>query len=88
MAALASASMLTVYLLVCISTIKMRLAEKEKPEGFRLPGGITIPIIGIVIVLWFLSNLALHEWIALLAFIVICATYYFGVLWKKLGRRI
>ncbi len=88
LAALASASMLSVYLLVCIATIKMRLTEKEKSKGFRLPGGITIPIIGIVIVLWFLSNLARNEWIALLGFIGVCLLYYFSVLWKKLGKRI
>jgi L-asparagine transporter-like permease len=88
LAVLSSAALLTVYLLVCIATIKMRLAEKEKSEGFRLPGGILIPILGIAIVLWFLSNLAGNEWISLLGFIGVCLLYYFSALWKKLGKRI
>jgi hypothetical protein len=66
----------------------MRLTEKEKPEGFRLPGGITIPMVGIVIVLWFLSNLASNEWVAVLIFIMLCVAYYFFTLWKKVGKRI
>ncbi len=88
LAILSSAALLTVYLLVLIATIKMRLTEREKPEGFRLPGGITIPVTGIAIVLWFLSNLASNEWIAVLVFIVFCVIYYFLALWKKLGKRI
>lgn len=88
LAILSSAALLTVYLLVLIATIKMRLTEKEKPEGFRLPGGITIPLAGIAIVVWFLSNMPANEWIALLIFISLCVLYYFLVIWKKLGKRI
>jgi amino acid transporter len=88
LAILSSAALLTVYLLVCIATIKMRLAEKEKTEGFRLPFGISIPVVGIVIVVWFLSNLPRKDWFALFTFVAICTLYYFSALWKKKGKRI
>jgi amino acid transporter len=88
LAILSSAALLTVYLLVCIATIKMRLAEKEKTEGFRLPFGISIPVAGIVIVVWFLSNLPRKDWFALFTFVAICTLYYFSALWKKKGKRI
>jgi amino acid transporter len=85
LAKLSSAALLSVYLLVCIGTIKMRLGEKEKTEGFRLPFGITIPVTGILIVIWFLSNLSRQELITLLGFLLICTAYFLLVIRRRIG---
>lgn len=83
LAVLSSSALLTVYVMVCISTIKMRLTEKEKSVGFRNRGGITVPVLGLLIVIWFLSHMARKEWLALFGFILICSGYYFIVLRKR-----
>jgi len=77
LAIIASASLLTVYLGVVLATIKLRLDENGKTDGFRIPGGITIPILAAISIVWFLSNLALKEVSSLAIFLVVLSLIYF-----------
>ena len=77
LAIIASASLLTVYLGVVLATIKLRLDENGKTDGFRIPGGITIPILAAIAILWFLSNLAIKEVSSLAIFLVALSVIYF-----------
>ncbi|MBP0903934.1 APC family permease [Mariniflexile gromovii] len=62
LAVIASSSMLMLYLGVALSVIKLRSSKKHQLiEGFRIPGGLSVPILSIVIILYFLSNLAGNE---------------------------
>lgn len=63
LAIIASSSMLLLYLGVALSVIKLRKSQKEKYDGFKIPGGWTVPILSIVIILYFLSNLSTNEMI-------------------------
>lgn len=83
LAVIASASLLTVYLGVVLATIKLRLNENGKSEGFRLPAGITIPILATMAILWFLSNLAINEITSLVIFLVVLSIVYFLFLSQK-----
>ena len=63
LAIIASSSMLILYLGVALSVIKLRYSEEKISDGFKIPGGWTIPIIAILIILYFLSNLPIKEMI-------------------------
>lgn len=75
LAILSSATMLLVYLGVSISVIKLR---KVKPEvsGFKIPGGMMIPLTAILIILWLLSNLALKEGILMVVAVAVLSLLY------------
>jgi amino acid transporter len=77
LAIIASASLLTVYLGVVLATIKLRLDENKKTNGFRLPGGIIIPILAAIAIVWFLSNLAFKEVSSLSIFLLVLSAIYF-----------
>jgi basic amino acid/polyamine antiporter, APA family len=62
LAVVASASMLSIYLGVVLATIKLRLNNKgNNTPLFKLPFGITIPVLAMISILWFLSHLAVSE---------------------------
>ncbi|MCF7561795.1 APC family permease [Sabulilitoribacter multivorans] len=63
LAVIASSSMLILYLGVALSVIKLRKSEKEAYDGFKIPGGWTVPILAIAIIIYFLSNLSTNEMI-------------------------
>lgn len=90
LAVIASASLLTVYLGVVLATIKLRLNENKKHDGFRLPAGITIPILATISIIWFLSNLAIKEISSLAIFLVVLTIIYFFITFfgKKKNKNI
>ncbi|NJN42520.1 MAG: amino acid permease [Flammeovirgaceae bacterium] len=78
LAIFASTSVLIVYLLVCISTIKNRIVNgKPDPGLFTLPGGITIPIMACGVVVWLLSHLSLKELSSMAVFILFLSVVYY-----------
>lgn len=85
LAILASAATLVIYLAVVIATIKLRFTEKAPEGSFKIPGGITIPILAIFVIIWFLSHLKQQEWLALFYFLLAMALIYFIM---KYGRQI
>ncbi|MDO7171489.1 APC family permease [Mariniflexile sp. AS56] len=64
LAVIASSSMLILYLGVALSVIKLRKSQKEQKDSFKIPGGWTVPILAIAIILYFLSSLSSKEAIA------------------------
>jgi basic amino acid/polyamine antiporter, APA family len=79
LAIIASASLLTVYLGVVLATIRLRLDKNGETNGFRLPGGITIPILAAMAIIWFLSNLAFKEVSSLSIFLLVLSAIYFFI---------
>ena len=75
LAVIASSSMLIIYLGVILATIKLK---KLKPveNSFVIPGGLTIPVIALLVTSWFLSNLAINEIIGGLIFLAIASVIY------------
>lgn len=69
LALLSSASFLLIYLGVVLSVIKHRLINKRDPEAYNIPGGLIIPILSVLAILWFLSNLSLSEIWGMLIFL-------------------
>ena len=85
MAILASASILIIYLAVILSTIKMRTKTKQVPEKtFKIPGGLTVPLIGIAAIGWMFTSLGKWEILSVLIFIAIVCVVYFVM--KKIKK--
>ena len=80
---IASSSILIVYLGVVLSVIKLRYTRKTNPDEFKIPGGLTIPILSILIILYFLSNLTQQEIIGTLIAIGILSALYASFLFMK-----
>ncbi|MBA4850396.1 APC family permease [Emticicia sp. BO119] len=85
LAIIASASLLTIYLGVVLAVIKFRLTSENSTEStFRLPFGLFIPVVAVIAILWFLSNLKGEEFAGMgIALLILSAVY--GVM--KLLRR-
>ena len=84
LAILASAAILLIYLLVIIATIKLRSKKQETTEKtFKVPGGLIIPIIGIVSILWLLTSLSTWEIVSTIIFIAVICVVYFTMKWMK-----
>ena len=60
LAIISSAASLFISLGVSIATIKLRRNKKFDSDGktFRIPGGYIVPILSIIVIIWFLSNLS------------------------------
>jgi len=88
LAMLSSSSVLLVYLGVALSTIKLRFDKSEVDEStFRIPGGITIPVLSIITIIWFLSNLSKNEMIGLAIFILILSLLFGIIKYFKLDKQ-
>jgi basic amino acid/polyamine antiporter, APA family len=85
LAILASASMLLMYLGVALATIKLRKKDKDTlQKGFRIPGGVTVPLLAAGTIAWLLSNLTRPEIAGIAVFIgMVSAVYLVMMLLKK-----
>ena len=84
LAVVASASLLSIYLGVVLATIKLRLENKANHTPlFKLPFGITIPVIATIAILWFLSNLAFSEMKSLVILLTILSIIYLLIYGRK-----
>jgi L-asparagine transporter-like permease len=77
LAILSTASVLLIYLGVALSVIKLRKTKPENASSFVIPGGYTIPIVAIVIIVWFLSNLKINEVIGMSIFVAVLTVAYY-----------
>jgi len=92
---LSAASTLMIYLGVVLSTVKLRKrsSNTQEREGFKIPGGLLVPILAICIIVWLLSNLSKAELIGTLIFILLgsgiyCLNYYRRFYSSKVKRLI
>ncbi|WP_053992186.1 APC family permease [Mangrovimonas sp. TPBH4] len=76
LAPIATGSLLIVYLGVVLSVIKLRRSKKIDQDGFKIPGGLTVPLLSCVIILYFLSYLSVSEKIGTFIFIVLLSILY------------
>lgn len=76
---IATSSILILYFGVALSVIKLRRTHKSEEKEFKIPGGWTVPILSMGIILYFLSNLSTNEMIGTAIFIGIL-TLIFGVI--------
>ena len=83
-----SASSLLIAMGVCIATIKLRRDPRYNKDeiAFKIPGGYTIPILAILAILWFLTNMTLEEIESISYFTLVLTALYFLINSKKVKR--
>ncbi|MBC7937472.1 MAG: APC family permease [Rhizobacter sp.] len=88
LAVLASASLLLLYLGVALATIRLRkIQPAHTAKGFRVPGGMIIPLLAAAGVIWMLSNSSKPEVIGLSIFIAVFSMIYFAMLLVRKKRK-
>lgn len=87
LAILSTSSVLLIYLGVALSVIKLRMKKTTGASFFKIPGGYIVPVISIVIILWFLTNLALKEVIYMMIFIALLSLIYFIIGHLKIDKQ-
>lgn len=83
LAAISAVSRFTQYLPTCIAVIVFRKKWADKERPFKIPFGITIPIIAIIISLWMLAQATEKQLIWGLGGIIVILPFYFLYLNKK-----
>jgi basic amino acid/polyamine antiporter, APA family len=76
LAILSSASILLVYLAVCLAALRMRATRPRAPGSFRAPGGPLVPLLGAATVVWLLAHSTRAEAAAIAAMLLCAAAYY------------
>lgn len=78
LATIASAAVLIIYLGVVLASVKLRKNMTTTTERtFRVPGGIIVPLLATVGIVWLLSNLTKPELTGIAIFILVFSFIYF-----------
>ena len=88
LAIISSAASLFISLGLSIATIKLRRNKKFDSNGktFRIPGGYIVPVLSIIVILWFLSNLSENKILGFGLLIAILTILYFVINSKPIKR--
>jgi amino acid transporter len=76
LAILSSASYLLIYLGVVLAVIWFRIKKNGGKATYKIPGGIVIPSISVLVIIWLLSNLSSGELTAMCIFLVVLSVIY------------
>ncbi len=87
LAVLSSASVLCVYLAICVGALRLRYTRKREPGAFRAPGGPTVGILGAAVVVWLLMHSTRVEMGALAATVALGIAYYYARRWSLSRNR-
>jgi len=81
---LASATTLLIYLGVVLATIKLRYKKTPATEKtFTIPGGLIVPILASMIIIWILSNLSKEEMTGISIALFVLSLIYVVMKWYK-----
>jgi amino acid transporter len=85
---ISSASILMIYLGVAIAVIKLRFTSEKHKQGdhFRIPGGIVVPVMTVLVIIWFLSNLKQNELFGVAVFLVALSIIYLMINFKRIFK--
>jgi amino acid transporter len=84
LAVLSSSAVLLIYLGVVLAMFKSRLRPDDSNlPVFKVPGGLLVPILSLIVLVWVLSYVPLREFTAMGIFFVITTLFYFGFAWWK-----
>ncbi|KAA5541669.1 APC family permease [Adhaeribacter rhizoryzae] len=86
LAILSSSSVLLIYLGVALAVIKLRIKNKADPSSFQIYGGYTVPILAVVTIIWFLSNLTKSEMIGIFITPVVLSLLFYLLKYFKTRR--
>ena len=84
LAVLSSASLLCVYLAVCLGALWVRYIREPVPGAFRAPGGPLVGILGAASVIWMLRYITRREFVAMAVALALGTAYYLLRKWLPL----
>jgi len=87
LAIFSSSSVLLVYLGVALAVIKLRQRKDDNSNTFRIPGGYIIPVLSIITILWFLSNLTSPEMLGIIIMIGSLSALFLLIKFFKLDKQ-
>ena len=80
LAIISSASTLLIYLGISLATIKLKASKlKNTSDGFKVPGGYSIPIASSISIVWLLSKLSQEKIILFAGVLLVLSLLYFIV---------
>lgn len=88
LAAISAVSRFTQYLPTCIAVIIFRKKWADKPRPYKIPFGLTIPVIAVFISLWMLAQAKQEQLIWGFGGCIIAIPFYFLYLHKKKNDKI
>jgi APA family basic amino acid/polyamine antiporter len=78
LATLVSSASLIIYLAVVLAMIRLRFRKYDLEQGgFKVPFGLTVPILAMIVIGWLLSHVTIKEIRAMAIFFVILTVFYF-----------
>lgn len=88
MANLCNIGTLFAFILVCVGVIILRFKDPERARPFKVPGGIVVPVLGIVSCAYLLLGLEALTWLRFGAWLAVGLVVYFlyGYRNSRLGR--
>ncbi|MEP3209705.1 MAG: amino acid permease [Maribacter sp.] len=84
LAILSSSAVLIIYLGVVLAMFKSRLKpDLTNPPMFKVPGGLLVPILSLLVLIWVLSYVPFNEYMAIGIFFILSTLFYYGYGWRK-----
>lgn len=68
---------LLAFAIVCLAVLILRYTQPDAPRRFKIPGGVIVPLLGIVSCFLIMSSLGISTWIWLLGWLFVGALFYF-----------
>ncbi|GAA0871965.1 APC family permease [Gangjinia marincola] len=85
LAVIASSSLLFIYFGVALSVLKLRSKQPKKAEEFQIAGGYIVPVLSMLIILYFLSHMTRPEMIGTGIFAASASILY--LLFKQMKKK-
>ncbi len=76
LAVIATGALLIQYLGVALAVIKLRYTRKSLPGEFKIPGGLTVPLLSVGIIVYFLLKMTYIQAMGALAAIILLTIIY------------
>ncbi|MBI5623438.1 MAG: amino acid permease [Elusimicrobia bacterium] len=87
MANLCNIGTLFAFVLVCAGVIILRHKDPDRPRPFRVPGGMAIPVLGILFCIFLMNGLDKVTWIRFGLWLVLGLVIYFAYGFKRSALR-
>lgn len=78
LAELVNIGTLTAFILVCIGVIVLRKTHPDLPRPFKMPGGITLPVLGVVSCVALIAFLPWHTHVRFIGWLTLGLVIYFA----------
>jgi len=85
---LGSVASLVIYFACALATLELRRRDyRSDGPPFRIPGGPTVPILAIIVVLWLLSNAGRREILAMASVLIVASLLFWLRKWRLAVRQ-